>query len=162
MLTDFTRKAIFPPLLVGSLNLLALLLFYQRLKEIPVAPRSISHYLPSENREHLFNGWHTLDTYREKQPFIFKLNGSSADSRSIQAIMARAEIMKEQRDTSHYVRIMLSEEIKYQDIVSLINIMIKDGHKRYMMWQNSFYIFPAPKEDRLSADVVPVLPVFID
>jgi hypothetical protein len=90
MLTDFTRKAIFPPLLIGSLNLLALLLFYQQLKEIPVAPRSISQYLPSENREHLFNGWHTLDTYREKQPIIFKLNGSSADSGSIQAIRASA------------------------------------------------------------------------
>jgi hypothetical protein len=69
--------------------------------------------------------------------------------------------MKEQPDTSHYIRILLSEEIKYLDIVSLINIMIKDGHKRYMIWQNSFYIFPPAKEDRLSADVVPVQPIYL-
>jgi hypothetical protein len=147
MRPDFTRKVFFAPMVIASLNLVALLLFYQRAKQLPVTYTTVQHFLPSQSREHELNGWHTLETYNDKLPVIFTLDGSAADWHQLTLIRAAATKIESELARSHYLKIRLAENTRYGDIVSLIGIMKKDGHKRYMIWQDSFYVFPPSKED---------------
>ncbi len=63
------------------------------------------------------------------------------NTRKLEFITREALKQKFYHDTTQVIKVRLSAETTYGEFVQLVNIMIKDGHKRYGLLDNDFYIF---------------------
>jgi|GEM_PF-4204461 len=147
-ISQLTKKAAFAPVFIVCLNLLALLLWFVQArtlasKEKPVV---IRHFLPRDKDDGIFSASFVLKENASKQQIRFHLNGTVSDEKEFRAIQAAAVSLKTRRERNSMIKITLSEETHYKDVIALINIVMRTDLKRYMLWKNDFYILPPGSE----------------
>ncbi|NCI46080.1 hypothetical protein [Sediminibacterium soli] len=147
MKRNITGKVWFAPAIIALLNawLIVFAWFYTRQHTHPGRQLSIRQFIPSDNSESFVYGWRTLEKYRDKQLLVFDL--PPGQQAAILPVRSAAWTMKTDPASKNYIRVNLTAGTRYDDIVSLIDMVIQDGHKRYMIWENGFYIFPPEKQD---------------
>ncbi len=103
----------------------------------------IKYYLPSEDPSNSFSGFRVIDqAVKEKKVIHVSLSGDVVeDDKRINFIQLEARRLKYTCDTSVIIEIYIPDSITYGRFVELVNIMLKDGHKRYALWKQHFYIF---------------------
>lgn len=103
----------------------------------------IKYYLPSEDLANPFSGFMVIDkAVKEKKVIRVSLSGDNMeDDKKMNFIQQEARRLKYTCDTSDMIEIYLPDNITYGRFVELVNIMLKDGHKRYALWKHHFYIF---------------------
>ena len=106
----------------------------------------IKHTLPSEDPDKSFSGFQLIDqTIKKKKVIHIDLTGNSnEDDKKIYFIQSEARCLKYNNDTASIIEIHLSNETSYGRFVELVNIMLEDGHKRYGLWKDNFYIIFTP------------------
>ncbi len=139
-----TKKVFFAPAVIAALNLLALAFLFRQMPKETRVITAIKQFLPSEDSTRYINGYRTLALYENRTPLVFALSGNETDLRAMQAIKLAVTRMNTTPDTSKYIKVSLSDEIQYHQVVALIDMMITEGHKRYAFWKNDFYILPPP------------------
>ena len=133
--------------MMGSTALLLLLNFVTLPRFFPVKNETvIKHYLPSEDHNNMYSGYQLIDQmFKKKKVIHIDLTGNiNEDDKKVAFIQFEARRLKYTHDTTSVIEIHLTDEITYGRFVELINIMLKDEHKRYALWKNSFYIFGEP------------------
>lgn len=65
----------------------------------------------------------------------------SLNERKLEFIAQEALKLKFYNDTTQVIKVRYSDETTYNEFVQLVNIMYRDGHKRYSLLDNEFYIF---------------------
>lgn len=103
----------------------------------------IKFYLPSEDLANPYSGFRVIDqAVKEKKVTHISLSGDIIeDEKKINFIQSEARRLKYTCDTTAMIEIYLPDNITYGRFVELVNIMLKDGHKRYALWKHRFYIF---------------------
>ncbi|MEO5593924.1 MAG: hypothetical protein ABIR15_03220 [Chitinophagaceae bacterium] len=103
----------------------------------------IRQYLPSEDRNNFYSGYQLIDQALKKKKIIhINLTGDDTeDDKKIIFIQSEARRLKYTCDTTKLIEIHLSDQISYGRYVELVNMMLKDQHRRYALWKNNFYIF---------------------
>lgn len=126
--------------LSGILAFLVLDLFVPILKE--KTKTYIKFNVPSDDGEYPFNGHKIVDDL--KSQFIIKtlsFTGNHEKDDQIQdqfATLLREESKKKR--TLIIYRIYLPNTVKYGRLISLLNLMKEAGYKRYVEWENYFYV----------------------
>jgi hypothetical protein len=65
----------------------------------------------------------------------------SLNVKKLEFIEQEAMKLKFYHDTTQVIKVHLSSDNTYGEFVQLVNIMVKDGHKRYTWIDDDFYIF---------------------
>jgi len=83
---------------------------------------------------------------QQHKKFIqFNLTGDSLeDEKEIYVIRIEALKLKYTGDTIHVIKVHFTNENTYGDFIQLINIMHKDKHCCYTIYEDDFYIFGEP------------------
>lgn len=117
----------------------------------PVARQTvIKYYLPAEDPSNPYSGFAIIDrAITAKKVIHVSLSGAIIeDDKKMDFIQLEARRLKYTCDTTAMIEIYLADNITYGRFVELVNMMLKDGHKRYALWKHHFYIFgespPAP------------------
>jgi hypothetical protein len=155
------KNVVFAPVFIAVLNLLALLLFYTETKSYQGQPVSIRHFLPSEDRSNVFNAWSALSTLKNKKQVLFILQGNEQDKQKLNMVEQNVSLMHNSCDSVNFVRVHLRNSINYSTLISLLNIMLRTEHKRYMLWKNDFYIIPHITSDCNEEEPVPIEPIYL-
>lgn len=147
MNTRINRKIFYAPGIVSLFGQVFIILFCFN----PTTPTQrketvIKHYLPSDNSKDFFSGYTLLEKgIKGKKLIQLELTDEiTEDNKKVDFIQSEARRLKFTHDTTTVIKIYLSDEITYGRFVELINIMLKDNHKRYALWKNYFYIFGEP------------------
>lgn len=126
--------------LSAMLALLALDIFAPILKE--KNKTYIKFNIPSDDRNDMFNGHKIVNDL--KSQFIIKtlsFTGNNEKDKIIQAQFAkilREESKKKRTFIIH--RIYFPETATYGRLISLLNLMKQDDYRRYLEWENYFYV----------------------
>jgi biopolymer transport protein ExbD len=129
---------------IAPAGLLLVLIFSHPLFSAPDKQQTvIKYYLPSEDPANPYSGCRIIDqAVKEKKVIHVSLSGDIIeDDKKINFIQSEARRLKYSCDTSAMIEIYLPDNITYGRFVELVNIMLKDGHKRYALWKHHFYIF---------------------
>jgi hypothetical protein len=141
-----TRKAAFAPVFIACLNLLALSLWFLQARAIAskAEPVAIRHFLPRDSgSDDIFSAQAVLRRLTAKTQIRFILNGQSADAATLNTIQTSALSLKKQSDTNRIVKVTMTDQVSYQEVIALINLAMRNDIKRYMLWKNEFYLLPA-------------------
>lgn len=141
------KKVVFAPAFITVLNLLALYLFYSQIKSYQGQPVTIRHFLPTEERSRGFNAWSVVEGIKNKKQVLFVLQGTGEDKQKVRQIEQYVSLMNNSCDSASFVRVHLKDSVNYSTVISLVNIMLRTQHKRYMLWRNDFYIIPPVTKD---------------
>ena len=95
-----------------------------------------------KKEEHRFTTFSVLNQIKKKKKLQIELNEDKlTNQKKISFIQYEARKLKYTKDTNSVVSISMKDEVSYSEIMQLINIFIKDGHKRYVLLNNQFIIF---------------------
>jgi hypothetical protein len=143
-INQLTKKAAFAPVFIVCLNLLALLLWFVQARTMASKgnPVVIKHFLPRDKDDGIRSASFVLKENASRQQLLFHLRGTVSDEKEFRAIQAAALSLKTRQERNSMIKITLSEETHYKDVIALINIVMRTDLKRYMLWKNDFYILP--------------------
>ena len=141
-----TGKLLYVPGLISLIGLLIMLpSFYKR--NMPAKEYCFTMFVPKDcigNKDWSFQ-YATCNIekhIRRKKQIKFTLDNNEKDnSRKMEMIQYESLKLKYTEDTSTVVLIDLTDGITYGNFISLFNMCIEDGHKRYAWWDNKFVIF---------------------
>lgn len=102
---------------------------------------------PADRYNQYFSGPANVKKFKKNFKFItYSFTGdSSEDDKIFESFKAEARRIKYTNDTTHLVRIYLHENISYGQFLKILLLMREDGHKRYMEWDNYFYVVGGKK-----------------
>jgi len=103
---------------------------------------TIKHILPSEDSSNSSSGYQIIERSLKKKKVIhLELTGNvPEDDKKLAFVQFENRRLQYTNDTSSIIEIHLANEITYGRFVGLVNMMLKDGHKKYGLWKNNFYI----------------------
>jgi len=156
-----TKRLFYVPGLISLIGLLIFLpTFYQ--KNLPIKKYCLTLYVPNEIPDkNLFK--HTFSKYKlekdiiKKKKISFTLDENlEENSRKMEMIRYEALRLKFTRDTSTVVLLTLSDSISYGEYISLVDMCIYDGHKRFASWDDKFVIFGEWPEKKKELPAIPL------
>jgi hypothetical protein len=127
--------------ILGLLLFLTTNLLSKLLKGNPI-PTIIRYNIPSDDPDDIFSGKKSVKLLKKNFKFItYAFTGdSSEDDKIFESFKAEAGRLKYTNDTTHLVRIYLHENITYGRFLKILTLMKEDGFKRYLEWDNFFYV----------------------
>ncbi len=88
-----------------------------------------------------------LKEQRNRKLVEYVLNGDESDSRTIDLARQTALRAKHACDTTMLIRLHIKDGVTYAVVINLLNSMLVDMQRRYMLHNNDFYILPATGND---------------
>ena len=141
-----TGKLLYVPGLISLIGLLLMLpSFYKR--NIPVKEYCITMFMPKDcNRDKNWTFDYTTcyieKEIKRKKQIKFTLDNNEKDNkRKMEMIRYESLKLKYTTDTSKVVLVDLTDSITYGNFMSILDMCVEDGHKRYASWDNKFVIF---------------------
>ena len=141
-----TGKLLYVPGLISLIGLLIMLpSFYKR--NMPAKEYCITMFMPKDcNRDKdLTFDYTTCYIEKEikgKKQIKFTLDYNKKENkRKMEMIRYESLKLKYTEDTATVVVINLSDSITYGDFISIFDMCVADGHKRYGSWDDRFVIF---------------------
>jgi len=139
-------KLLYVPGLISLIGLLIMLpSLYKR--NIPIKEYCITMFLPKDcrgNKDWTFE-YATCNFGKEikkRKQIKFTLDNNKKDNeRKMEMIRYEALKLKYTEDPSTVILINLTDSIRYGDFISIVDMCVADGHKRYAYWDNKFVIF---------------------
>ena len=138
------RKLFYIP---GMLSLLIVpVLFYRYQTDIVKTQTVLRLFVPSDEKSpSRFSKYTVKAGLKGKKINTVYLNGDRRlNVKKLDFIAYEALKLKYYNDTSQILHVKFSEETTYGEFVQLVNIMHKDGHKRYAWLDDDFYVFGEP------------------
>lgn len=151
----FTRNALFAPLFIGCINLIAILYGFYHLysrteKQLPTVH---SFMLPNEKKYgNVFSVWEALKEFKRREQVVYVLKGNEEDDKKLAVIRQHALQIKYSCDTNTVIKVHLRSSTTYGEFIRLLDIMRADSHKRYLLYQDDFYIVPPKPNDCLEEE----------
>ena len=136
-------KLFYTPGMISLLVLPVLLYIYQpSIKEYTV----LRFILPKDDSQSPSHSGYTYsvvsDVLKGKKIHTIYLGEHNDVNEKKLALFAREALkLKFYSDTTQVVGVYLSEESTYGNFVQLVNIMVRDKHKRYTLIGDYFYVF---------------------
>jgi biopolymer transport protein ExbD len=81
---------------------------------------------------------------RKKINTVYLDGDHSLNAKKLDFIAQDALKLKFYNDTTQIIKVRFTDEATYGEFVQLVNIMYRDGHKRFGWMDNDFYIFGNP------------------
>jgi hypothetical protein len=104
---------------------------------LPDDTPSPQRYLKTYNAPDVLKEWRK----QHKKIITIDLTGDlQEDKKRLEFIRNEAQRLKYTYDTTSILKVHFTDENTYGQFVELLNIMIKDRHKRYMLFQDNFYV----------------------
>ena len=154
-----TGKLLYVPGLISLVGLLIMLpSFYKR--NIPVKKYCLPLFAIADGNKYNWFRWplkHDMEKYVDKKKKIkFVLDENKMDNKiKMEMIRYEALKLKYTEDTSTVILINLTDSIRYGDFISIVDMCVADGHKRYAYWDNKFVIFEdLPKRKIKQTDTI--------
>lgn len=121
--------------------------YYKSLWDPRRYPTAIRLALPSLNKHSNFNEQKIIrDINRHKKIIPFEISGwPEMDNRTMEEIKVRAKLLEYTFDTTHVIKVHFTEESYYGEFVAILNILLRDRHKRYVYCNDDLYILGAPE-----------------
>lgn len=133
--------------------LLAFLLFlFLYVITIDNIPKTYLRYnIPSDDINDLFSGQRAIEKFQ--QQYIIKTLHLTGDYKKDNLVQQKfAELLKKESLRPYAIiiyRIYLPKELPYSRFIALLNLMQTEGYKRYMEWDNYFYVLTNNNKFRL-------------
>jgi hypothetical protein len=141
-----TGKLLYVPGLISLIGLLIMLpSFYKR--NMPVKEYCITMFMPKDcNGDQDWTVYYSTcgieKEIKRKKQIKFTLDNNEKDNkRKMEMIRYESLKLKYTTDTSTVVLVDLTDSITYGNFMSIVDICVEDGHKRYASWDNKFVIF---------------------
>lgn len=99
--------------------------------------------IPSLDKHARFNEQKIVhDINKHKKVIPFEIVGwQEEDNRTMEEIRFRAKLLEYTFDTTHVMKVHFTEEAYYGEFVVMLNLLLKDRHKRYVFCEDDLYIF---------------------
>ncbi|MES2332841.1 MAG: hypothetical protein V4539_24745 [Bacteroidota bacterium] len=119
--------------------------------------------LPYERKnKDIFSVWTALKEFKKRKVVEYVLKGDAEDDSRLDIIRLHALQIKYSCDTNTVIKVHLRDNTTYGEFISLLDMMLAGKHKRYMFYQNNFYIVPPRPDDCLEEEQdLPFQPLFI-
>ena len=141
------KNTIYTPGIISITGLLFILKFITLPAYIPLKYETvIKQTLLSEDPNKSYSRYQLIDqTIKKKKIIHISLTGNTLqDDKEVAFIQFKASCLKYTNDTTSILEIHFSNETSYGRFVELVNIMLEDGHKKYGLWKDNFYIIFTP------------------
>lgn len=130
------------PILNNLLLLLLLYLFMQEMKTNADSQTFLKYNIPSDDYDDRFSGQRAIEKFQ--QAYRIKTLHFTGEESKNELILKRfaALLQKEnqKKEATIIYRIYIPKSATYNRFISLLNLMKKEGYKRYMEWDNYFYV----------------------
>lgn len=163
-------KLLYVPGLISLIGLLIMLpSFFKR--NMPLKEHCITLFMPKDcNGDKdwtMYFGTCGLEKeIKRKKRIKFTLDNNEKDNkRKMEMIRYESLKLKYTEDTSTVVLVDLTDSITYGNFMSIVDMCVEDGHKRYAWWDNKFVIFGEwpekkeewPKKKKIASDLSCIL-----
>lgn len=153
-----TGKLLYVPGLISLIGLLIMVpSFYKR--NLPVKEYCIPMFMPKDcNGDvdwtvHYATCGIEKEIKRKKQIKFTLDNNENDNKRKMEMIRYESLKLKYTTDTSTVVLVDLTDSITYGNFMSIVDMCVEDGHKRYASWDNKFVIFGEwPEKKKIVSD----------
>jgi len=125
----------------------------QALESVYKIPTLIRLALPSDTPHAAFSGPGALNEWRkERKKFItIYLTGDvEEDKKRFEVVQYEARKLKYTCDTNAIIKVHFNSNNTYGQFFGLITVMLEDHHKRYMCYQDDFYILADDCDDSMT------------
>ena len=136
----------------GMLSLLIVpMLFYRYQADIGKTQTVLRLFVPTDDNspnQYKFSRYAVKAALKGKKINTVYLNGNrELNAKKLDFIAYEGLKLIYYHDTSQILHVKFTPETTYGEFVQLVNIMQKDGHKRYAWLDDDFYIFGDPPPD---------------
>ena len=155
-------KLLYVPGLISLIGLLIMLpSFFKR--NMPLKEYCITLFMPKDcNGDKdwtMYYGTCGLEKeIKRKKQIKFTLDNNEKDNkRKMEMIRYESLKLKYTEDTSTVVLVDLTDSITYGNFISIVDMCVEDGHKRYAGWDNKFVIFGEWPEKKKELREIPLI-----
>lgn len=130
------------PILNNLLLLLLLYLFVQEMNHNAASQTFLKYITPSDDYNDQLSGQRALEKFQ--QAYTIKTLHFTGEERKDDFILKRFAALlqreNQKKEATIIYRVYIPKEATYNRFISLLNLMKKEGYKRYMEWDNYFYV----------------------